>query len=141
VIAATALLVNIAPAREAAGLEGPLITDVRIGSDNLNVLVDPNQVGENEVHLTVTEPNGAATNVQAVRVLFRMPSEGIGPLVGEGVRLAPGHFVVQGRQLSVAGEWMLEIVARIGRFDEERTTVQVTVNEREVSRCADTHHC
>jgi copper transport protein len=141
VIGATALLVNIAPARVAAGLEGPLVTDVRIGSDNLNVIVDPNQVGENEVHVTVTEPSGAATNVQAVQVLFRMASEGIGPLVGEGVRLAPGHFVVQGRQLSVAGEWTLEIVARVGRFDEERATVQVTVNEQEASRCADPHHC
>jgi copper transport protein len=141
VIAATALLVNIAPARVAAGLEGPFITDVRIGSDNLNVIVDPNRVGENEVHLTVTEPNGAATEVEAMRVLFRMPSEGIGPLIGEGVRLAPGHYVVQGRQLSVAGGWTLEVVARTGRFDEERTTVRVTVNEQEGSSCADPHHC
>ena len=109
-------------------MEGPFITDVRIASHNLNVIVDPNQVGENEVHVTITEPNGAATEVEAVRVLFYMPSQGIGPLVGEGVRLAQGHFVVQGRQLSVAGEWILEIVARTGRFAEERTTVRVTVN-------------
>jgi len=141
VIGATALLVNIAPARVAAGLEGPFIADVRIGSDDLNVIVDPNRVGENEVHLTVTEPNGAATQVQAMRVLFRMPSEGIGPLIGEGVQLAPGHFVVQGRQLSVAGGWTLEIVARTGRFDEERTSVRVIVNDQEGSSCADPHHC
>jgi copper transport protein len=133
--------VNIAPARVAAGLEGPFIADVRIGSDDLNVIVDPNRVGENEVHLTVTEPNGAATQVQAMRVLFRMPSEGIGPLIGEGVQLAPGHFVVQGRQLSVAGGWTLEIVARTGRFDEERTSVRVIVNDQEGSSCADPHHC
>jgi hypothetical protein len=48
--------------------------------------------------------------------------------VGEGVRLAPGHYVVQGRQLSVAGRWLLEIVARTGRFNEERTRVTVLVN-------------
>jgi copper transport protein len=141
VLGVTAFLVNIAPARVAAGLEGPFITDVRIGSDNLNVIVDPNQVGENEVHLTVTEPNGSPTVVRAMRVLFRMPEDGIGPLVGEGTRLAPGHFVVQGRQLSVAGDWTLEIVARLGRFDEERTTVEVTVHEREESSCGNSHHC
>ncbi len=141
VIGMTALLVNITPARVAAGLEGPFITDVRLGSDNLNVIVDPNRVGENEVHLTVTEPSGAVTEVEAMRVLFRMPSEGIGPLVGEGVQLAPGHFVVQGRQLSVGGEWTLEIVARTGRFDEERRTVRVTVNGSEEERCASSHHC
>ena len=133
VIGLTAFLVNIAPARVAAGLEGPFITDTRIGSHNVNVIVDPNEVGENEVHVTITEPNGGPARVRAVRVLFRMPADGIGPLVGEGVRLAPGHYVVQGRQLSVAGEWTLEIVARLGRFDEERTTVRVTVHEREES--------
>ena len=56
-----------------------------------------------------------------------MPAEDVGPLVGEG-EARPGHFVVQGRQLSLAGEWQLEVVLRVGRFDEERLTVTVNVN-------------
>jgi copper transport protein len=128
VIALTAFLVNLPPARLEAGVVGPFITDVRLGQNNLNLLVDPNQVGENEVHLTLTAPSGAPVPVRQMRVLFRMPSEGIGPLVGSGVRLAPGHFVVQGHQLSVPGEWTLEVVARSSRFEEERTRVAVPVN-------------
>jgi copper transport protein len=128
VVAVTALLVNLAPARVAAGVEGPFITDVRLGEHRLNVLVDPNQVGENEVHLTATQSSGAPAPVEEMWVLFRMPDQRIGPLVGEGVRLAPGHYVVQGRQLSVAGRWLLEIVARTGRFDEERARLTVLVN-------------
>ncbi len=128
VIALTAFLVNLPPARLEAGVVGPFITDVRLGQNNLNLLVDPNQVGQNEVHLTLTAPSGAPVPVKQMRVLFRMPSEGIGPLIGSGVRLAPGHFVVQGHQLSVPGEWIVEVVARSSRFEEERTRVTVLVN-------------
>jgi copper transport protein len=128
VLGVTAFLVNLPPARVEAGISGPFITDMRLGANNLNVLVDPNRVGLNEVHLTATEPSGAPLDVKEARVLFRMPSEGIGPLVGEGTKLAEGHFVAQGHQLSVAGEWELEIVMRVGRFDEERATVTVIVN-------------
>jgi copper transport protein len=128
VLAVTAFLVNLPPARVDAGITGPFIEDVRVGSNNLNVLVDPNEVGANEVHLTATEPSGAPLSVKEARVQFRMPLEGIGPLLGQGTRLAEGHFVVQGHQLSVAGEWHLEIVLRMSRFEEERVTVTVNVN-------------
>jgi copper transport protein len=128
VIAATALLVNLAPARVDAGIEGPFTDTVRLGDDNLDVLVDPNEVGANLVHLTAVTPSGEPARIKQMEVLFTMPSEDIGPIVGEGKKLAPGHFVVQGNQLSVPGEWSFEIVARLDKFTEERTTVSVTVN-------------
>jgi copper transport protein len=71
VVAVTALLVNLPPARVAAGVEGPFITDVRLGEHRLNVLVEPNRVGENEVHLTVTQRSGAPAPLEDMRVLFR----------------------------------------------------------------------
>ena len=128
VIAATALLVNLAPARVAAGIEGPFEETVRLGDDNLDVLVAPNEVGANQVHLTATTPAGKPVRIKQMKVLFSMPSEDIGPIVGEGKKLAPGHYVVQGNQLSVPGDWRFEIVARLDKFTEERTTVSVTVN-------------
>lgn len=129
VLAITSLLVNLAPARVEAGIEGPFTAHVRLGEANLDVLVDPNKVGSNEVHLTATQPSGGPLRVRGMRVLFRMPEEDIGPIVGRGHRLAPGHYVVHGNQLSVPGEWRLEIVARIDKFTDERATVDVTVNE------------
>jgi hypothetical protein len=39
-----------------------------------------------------------------------------------------GRFMVEGRQLSLAGEWELEIAIRISEFEEQRTTVTVYVN-------------
>jgi copper transport protein len=128
VLALTALLVNLPPARVAAGLSGPFLRDVQLGQYNMNLLVDPNEVGENEVHLTVSDDSGAPVAIKQMRVLFRMPEEDVGPLVGKGTRLAKGHFVVQGHQLSLSGEWQLEVVARVGRFEEERATVSMAVN-------------
>lgn len=127
VLALTAVLVNLVPARVAAAGGEPFITDVRLGEYNLNVLVDPNRIGENEVHMTATTKTGAPAPVEAMTVQFRLPEEDIGPLVADGVELAPGHFVVQGRQLSVSGRWVLEFVGRVGRFDEVRATATVRV--------------
>lgn len=128
VVALTALLVNLVPARVAAGGDGPFVADLHIGAYHLNVIVDPNDVGENQIHLTARTTTGAAAPVEAMTVLFRMPDQDIGPLVADGRQLAPGHFVVQGRQLSVEGRWVLEIVARTGRFDEERAEMTLLVN-------------
>jgi copper transport protein len=124
----TALLVNLPPAKVEAGVEGPFIADVRLGDHNLNVLIDPNEVGANEMHFTLSEASGAPAPVKGMRIQFTMPEEDIGPLVAKGKKLAPGHYVLQGNQLSVAGEWQIEVIARTSKFDEERTTVVVRVN-------------
>jgi copper transport protein len=129
VIGVTSLLVNLPPARVEAGVTGPFITDTALGDYRLNVLVEPNRVGENQVHLTATEQSGSPAPVKQMEVLFRMPAEEIGPLHGKAKRLAQGHYVVQGRQLSVPGQWQIEVIARTGPFDEIRTTVSLDVNE------------
>jgi copper transport protein len=127
VLALTALLVNQAPARVTSGSAGPFTTQVALGPHRLDVLVDPAEVGENAVHLTAFTERGAPAPIDSMQVLFRLPQEDLGPLVAEGRRLAPGHFVVQGRQLSQAGRWVLEIVAVTGRFDEARARVTVPI--------------
>ena len=129
VLALTALLVNLPPSRVAAdGNEGPFLKDVALGDYELDVLINPNKVGTNDMHFTATE-NSQPVKVKEMTVLFRMPEEDIGPLRAKGRKLAPGHFVVEGPQLSLQGVWQLEIVARTSAFDEERATVSVEVNE------------
>jgi nitrogen fixation protein FixH len=99
-----------------------------IGHQELHVTVDPGQVGENRIHLSATDDHGEPAHFDEVRVLFRMPEEDIGPLVATAEAMGPGEYVVHGHQLSVPGEWTLEIVARTGEFDQERTTVDVVVD-------------
>lgn len=123
VVAASALLVSLAPARVEAGTGEPVSASVALGDDRLAVVVDPARVGSNGVHLTVTTSAGAPADVRALGVSFVMPERDIGPLRARARELAPGHFVVQGRHLSVAGRWRLEVVARRDRFTEERAFV------------------
>jgi copper transport protein len=127
VIAVTALLVNLPPARTEVEASGPFVADVRMGDDNLNVLLDPREVGANTIHLTLTEPSGEPVRVRAMNVRFLLEAEGIGPLVGKGKKLAPGHFAVQGRQISAPGDWTLVVTARFDRFTEKRVEVEVPV--------------
>ncbi len=128
VLALTAFLVNLAPSRVSLGLEGPLVQDLPLGKNNLNLVVDPNRAGSNEVHLIVVTPFSTPAEVDEMQVLFRNAEHDIGPIEGEAKRLAPGHFVVQGRQLSIPGEWELEVIARYGPFDEDRASIDVRVN-------------
>jgi copper transport protein len=128
VIAVTALLVNLPPARVAAGVEGPFNTEAALGHRGIHIMVDPNRVGENEIHITPEMMGEEEAHFDEIRVLFRMPEEGIGPIPAEAMPSGHGEYLVRGHQLSVPGEWILEIVARTGEFDEERTRVNVTVN-------------
>jgi copper transport protein len=128
VLTLTAWLITLAPARTAApSAEGPFQQTIALGEGRLDVLVTPNRVGENEVHLTAVTSAGAPLKVKQMRALFTMSEQEIGPIVGKGRLLAPGHFVVQGHQLSVPGTWDIEVVARTSRFDEERATFELNV--------------
>ena len=128
VIGITALLVNLPPARVEAGADEPTMSTASIGDYELTVMVDPGQVGENRIHLSATDDHGDPARFDEVQVMFRMPDEDIGPLVATAEVMGPGEYLVHGHQLSVPGEWTLEIVARTGEFDQERTTVDVVVD-------------
>jgi copper transport protein len=128
VVGITAVLVNLPPARVEAGADEPSMSTAAVGHHELHVMVDPGEVGENRVHIRAADEHGEPVHFDAMRVLFRMPEEDIGPLVASAEPTGPGEFVVHGHQLSVPGEWTLEIVVRSGEFDEERTTVDVVVN-------------
>jgi copper transport protein len=128
VVGITALLVNLPPARVEAGSDEPSTPTASIGHHELHVMVDPGEVGENRIRLRIAGEHGDPADFDEVTVQLRMPEEDIGPLVATAEEVGPGEFEVHGHQLSVPGEWALEVVARAGEFDEERTTVDVVVN-------------
>ena len=128
VLALTAFLVTLPPSRVAAGISGPFVQDVRIGDHNLEIMVDPNRVGENVVHLRARSAQGMPADFEGMRALFRMPEEEIGPLPAEAMKHGHGRWRVEGLHLSVPGEWELELVAKVDRFTEVRTRVTFTVN-------------
>lgn len=126
VVALTAVLVNLPPARtEVAG--GPVLEKIDLGDKRLDVLVTPGDVGHNEVHLTLFDARGRAAGFVGAEVLFTHRDKGIGPIPAQARALAPSHWLVEGRHLSVSGEWELEVVIRTSRFEEERARLTVKI--------------
>lgn len=130
VLAVTGFLVNLRPAAEAAGVTGAFETYASLNEDlDLNLVVDPNQAGFNSVHVYVLDRTGRpASAIESVRLRLRLPDRDIGPIVREPFVAGPGHWQLDGRELSIPGRWLLEVVVAEGRFDEYRTDIPVVVN-------------
>ena len=130
VLAATSVLVNLQPAAQAAGVTGAFTTRTELeGVGSVDVTVDPNRVGRNEIHLYLLSETGRPTDLaDDVTLTLTHPELDIGPLVREPLVAGPGHWLLAGPELSVPGTWEITIEAAVGRFEESTTTVEVTVN-------------
>jgi copper transport protein len=128
IVGVTAVLVSLPPGRTEAQA-AVFTTSIPLGAANLEVLVDPAEVGENFVHLTATRLSGKPLDIDDVEARFSMAAQDIGPIETDGRKLAPGHFVVQGRQLSLPGTWIIEVVAVVDEVTEERARIEVEVED------------
>ena len=57
----------------------------------------------------------------------RCRPSGIAPIELEARKAGPGHYVIGGAPLAPAGDWTLEVVARVSEFDEHRARFDVPV--------------
>lgn len=130
VIAVTGVLVNLRPAAEAAGITGAFDTLVAVSEDlQVNLVVDPNRAGFNEIHLYVFDRTGrTVTDLDSFLLRLSMPDRDIGPIERTPFVAGAGHWQLDGRDLAIAGEWEIEIVIGVDRFTEERVTIPVVVN-------------
>jgi copper transport protein len=110
-----------------AAAGGPY-SDVRpFGDGRVRLLVDPAQVGPNEVHVTaLTSAGTLMADVQDLSVELRLPSRNLGPLRPDVSPIVPGHVVAQAT-LTVPGDWLVTVVGYRGKFDELRTTFEVRI--------------
>jgi copper transport protein len=130
VLLVTGSLVNLRPAAEEAGITGILDVYEPVSDDlDLNLVVDPNRAGFNEIHLYLLNETGRpASAVDDVTLELSLPEEGIGPLVREPLVAGPGHWVLAGRELAIPGRWQIDVVVRVDRFTERTVSVPVVVN-------------
>jgi copper transport protein len=128
VLAVTAVLVSLQPAREAAGIGGMFTADVAVADHTLNLTVDPNRAGANEVHLYLLDETGRPVDADGVTLRFTMATEEIGPLEREPLVAGPGHWVHVGPELQFPGTWQIEATVTLSRFERETEAVTVTVN-------------
>jgi copper transport protein len=123
VLVITAQLANTTPARiaEAPGLQS---VSAPLGSGTLEVIVDPARPGRNDVHAYLLDARGRPDDrFDTAAMELAVPAEDVGPLVREPVRAGPGHFVLVGTDLDLAGDWTLTVTVKPDRFTEQRATV------------------
>jgi copper transport protein len=129
VLLVTGWLVATQPASEAAGFGGLYETTAPLGDDlEVDVVVDPNQVGRNTIHLYVLDETGRpSTDVDDLVFELTYLPEDIGPIPIEPFFAGPGHWVAVSDELVFAGDWELRVVAGLDRFTELSAEVTVPV--------------
>ena len=129
VVALTAIVVNVPPARTAvvAKTDRVDITQ-RVDTGNVQLSVDPAIVGPNTVAVRYTDGAGQPINVaNSMSIEFSQPSAGLEPITRQVPASEPGVFVIQGNELSIPGTWTITIAVRTGDFTEQRTSFEVPV--------------
>lgn len=131
VVGVTGFLVSQRPAAEAAGVTGAYQVTVALTDDyDIDLVVDPNQVGRNAIHVYVLDATGRpAGDIEDLRVELTYVPEQIGPIVIEPFVAGPGHWVANIDDLRFAGEWEVRVVAGIDRFTEADARIGVVVND------------
>jgi copper transport protein len=129
VLAVTGALTGYAPPTAESANQGPVSVSQRMGPLDLQLTVDPAQVGPNAMHLYLFDAKtGAAfTGTKELRVKASLPGKSIGPLDVTTHRAGPGHYVADAVTLSPGGDWRLEVTDRVSEFDEYTTTVKAHV--------------
>ena len=132
VLLVTGFLATTAPAATAAGFGGIHQATVALGEElELELVVDPNAVGLNTLHLYVLDATGRpSTAVEDLRFELTFVPAAIGPIVITPFAAGPGHWIATIDDLSLPGPWEVRVVAGLDRFTEVETTVTVTVADR-----------
>jgi len=127
VLGVTAVLVNVTPPRSQAGSR---IVELRAPTETgeVELLVTPARAGRNQVHVQYTDEAGRAADVATtLSIDLSLPEAGIDPIREQVVKIAPGHFVLDGNDLALPGDWTVTLAVRTDDFTEERTSFTVPV--------------
>lgn len=130
ILAVTAVLTGLRPAAAEAGITGAFDTVAAVTDDlSVNLVVDPNRAGANQVHLYLLDATGRPTSdVEAVVLELTQVDEDLGPIVRTPAPAGPGHWLLAGNDLAIPGRWQVTAVIAVDRFTEHRVAIDVVVN-------------
>ena len=128
VLALTAVLVNLTPARNAVAKGGLYNATQPMGNGTANLVVDPAKAGRNSVHVYLLDAKGGADD-RATSVTFELslPEKQLGPIDRQPVKVAPGHYQLLSNDLLYPGQWTIVVKARVSKFEEDSASFKVPV--------------
>jgi copper transport protein len=131
VLGFTAVLVNTTPARTTVLSEAKVVNITNnTATGTVNLVVSPARVGTNTIHVQYADEAGKPVDVaNTLTIELSLPSKDLGPITRQVVKVSTGHYVLDGDELSLAGDWNITLAVRTSDFTEERTTFQVPISE------------
>ena len=87
----------------------PFSTALVQGDVIANITISPLRVGESEMHVIVSPPNGSLDPVLAIRARFSLVSGSVPPIQAELNAVGPNHFVGY-IQFVYPGEWKVDVI-------------------------------
>jgi copper transport protein len=108
---------------------GPFSAEANLGPAQLELTVDPARLGPNQIHLYLFDRRTGAQfdRVKELTLSARLPEHRVGPLHFEPHKAGPGHWIVRRADLAPAGDWRLDLSARVSAFDAYTTRIEVPV--------------
>jgi copper transport protein len=127
VFGVTAALISYTPPIDADA--GPFATNTTIGAAELELTVEPAEVGPNTFHLYLIDAKTGTqfTATKELTVTASLPSKAIGPLPLKAISAGPGHYILNSAVLSPAGDWRIQFTDRTSEFEEHSRTVEVPI--------------
>jgi copper transport protein len=127
VLGVTAALISYSPPVDADS--GPFSINTTIGAAELEMTVEPAEVGLNLIHLYLIDARTGAqfTATKELTVTAKLPAKGIGPLTLKANAAGPGHYVLDSTVLSPGGTWEIEVTDRVSEFEQHTRTIAVPI--------------
>ena len=124
VLAVTAVLVNIVPARVDAGVDAQVVGEVRLGAEHVfDLVVEPGRPGTNEVHLYERAPLATdGDSIDDVTIAFIPPGENEAESTARPAAVGPGHYLHLGGEMTSAGLWHIQVSAVLAGEPHADTT-------------------
>ncbi len=104
----------------------PFSTALVQGDVIANITISPLRVGESEMHVIVSPPNGSLDPVLAIRARFSLVSGSVPPIQAELNAVGPNHFVGY-IQFVYPGEWKVDVIVSPDANSEVLYSTQVKI--------------
>ena len=104
----------------------PFSTALVQGDVIANITISPPRVGESEMHVIVSPPNGSLDPVLAMKARFSLVSGSVPPIQAELNAVGPNHFVGY-IQFVYAGEWKVDVIVSPDANSEVLYSTQVKI--------------
>jgi len=128
-LALTAVLVNLTPGKTRSGGPEIVTTSTELGTGRLELSLEPAGGRTYVVHLYLYDGTGKVDGrYEDVTVQLAQPSRDVAPLDAPVVKVGPGHFQVVQVDIPFAGDWTVDVAARLDRFTEVTAEAEVTLD-------------